>query len=175
MEILDIWDEHGHQTRQSTSRDECHKNGLWHQTVHIWVVNPQNQLLVQQRQFDRESNPGKWDISAAGHIPSGQKALDAALRELDEEVGIQTHPTGLEYLGRVKHTYSQGSAWTNREYQEIYLHKGSYELDELNYQESEVNALKWISLEDFWAWSKSESEDLVSHPREYALMESILT
>jgi isopentenyl-diphosphate Delta-isomerase len=174
MEILDVWNELGNKTNQSKSRDECHQKGLWHQTVHVWVINSKNELLIQQRQLDRESNPGKWDISAAGHIPRGQSPTEAALRELNEEVGISITPSEIEYLGRVKHIYGRGESWINKEYQEVYLHRGSYELEQLNYQESEVSSIKWIDINKFWKWSQSHSDNLVSHPQEYALVKSIL-
>ena len=181
QEILDIWSPWGEKTAEKQSRKKCHEQGLWHQTVHIWVLNSDNQLLLQQRQLDRESNPGKWDISAAGHIPSGQSALEAAQRELDEEIGLDIHLEELEYLGRVKHVYQQGSSWINREFQEIYMVKNDKKIESFQFQKEEVNALRWIDLHQFWKWVDQsicpweDHAQLVSHPREYALMKDVLS
>ena len=45
-------------------------------------------VLLQKRSENKDSFPGSYDISSAGHIPSGVDFLESALRELEEELGI---------------------------------------------------------------------------------------
>lgn len=49
MENLDVLDEQGNKTGEIKSRDEIHEKGLWHRTVHIWVVNDNKDVLMQLR------------------------------------------------------------------------------------------------------------------------------
>ena len=183
------------------SRDICHAEGLWHQTVHLWVVDSWGRLLLQRRALDRESNPGRWDISAAGHISSGQSALEAVLRESYEEIGLSISAEDLQYCGRVKHGYD-GPKFMNREFQEIYLLQlqsdatsgtvveGEDEI-KIKIQASEVMDFTWVCLDEFWGLVEQIEhgvvpteenmaiqilrEGLVSHPLEYALMKEVLS
>ncbi|MCR4617086.1 MAG: NUDIX domain-containing protein [Lachnospiraceae bacterium] len=69
---------------QSTlSEDEFH---LW---VMVWIKNPTTgKYLISQRTADKETDPLKWE-TVAGHSILGDTSLDAALREVYEEVGIE--------------------------------------------------------------------------------------
>lgn len=46
------------------------------------------EVLLQKRSDEKDSFPGCYDISSAGHIPAGQGFVDSALRELKEELGV---------------------------------------------------------------------------------------
>lgn len=68
------------------SEDEFH---LW---VMVWIRNPETgKYLVSQRAADKDTDPLKWE-TVAGHAVSGDSSLDAALREVYEEVGITLQP-----------------------------------------------------------------------------------
>jgi isopentenyl-diphosphate Delta-isomerase len=86
-ELLDVLDSRGRLTGAVKSRGEVHRTGFWHRTVHIWIINGKKQLLLQKRSINKESYPGLWDISAAGHITAGDSIRNAAIRELKEELG----------------------------------------------------------------------------------------
>jgi 8-oxo-dGTP pyrophosphatase MutT (NUDIX family) len=45
----------------------------------------------------QDTFPNRWDISAAGHIESGQDSVDTAVRELAEELGVATTRDELEF------------------------------------------------------------------------------
>ena len=64
------------------AEDEFH---LW---VMVWIKNPTTgKYLISQRTADKNTDPLKWE-TVAGHSISGETSLDAALREVYEEVGI---------------------------------------------------------------------------------------
>lgn len=59
-------------------------------------------MLLQKRSSIKDSWPDYWDISCAGHIESGHNAIDTAIRELNEELGLViTNPSDLIKLGTV--------------------------------------------------------------------------
>ena len=91
MEYLDILDEHGEPTGKIIERTTAHEKGILHRTSHVWICRKHNsniQILLQKRSRNKDSNPGCYDISSAGHIPAGSDFIDSALRELQEELGI---------------------------------------------------------------------------------------
>ena len=74
MEYLDLVDEKGNPTGEIVSRNAAHREGLLHRTAHVWIVREcdgRTQILLQKRSMKKESFPGLFDTSSAGHIPSG--------------------------------------------------------------------------------------------------------
>ena len=101
-EMLDIVDENGVPTGQSVPRTTAHAEGLRHRTSHVWIVRRKNgrvQVLLQMRCAAKDSYPGCYDISSAGHIPAGAEFVGSALRELREELGVTAAPADLHECG----------------------------------------------------------------------------
>jgi isopentenyl-diphosphate delta-isomerase type 1 len=71
-------------------RSALHQNpGLIHRVVHVLIFNKKGELLLQKRSQKKDVAPGKWDTSVGGHINPGEDVLAAAMREMEEELGIQ--------------------------------------------------------------------------------------
>ena len=90
-EMLDLVNEQGDPLGRAVPRSEAHRLGLRHRTSHVWLVRRKNgvlEVLLQKRSDEKDSFPGCYDISSAGHIPAGQGFVDSALRELKEELGV---------------------------------------------------------------------------------------
>ncbi len=90
MEIFDIVDEKGIPTGETIERTQAHEKGVRHRTAHIWIVREQDgkaQLLLQKRSAEKDSFPGRFDTSSAGHIQAGDEPEESAIRELHEELG----------------------------------------------------------------------------------------
>lgn len=76
-------------------REEVHSLGLPHRSVFVLLYNEQNKLYLQKRCMDKTSHPGCWDLSATGHVLAGEAKLEAARRELYEELRVEVktlHP-----------------------------------------------------------------------------------
>lgn len=102
VEYLDVLDENGNLTGTSLPRNTIHKEGLWHRVVHVWIINNKQEVLIQKRTETKDSWPGLWDISSAGHISAGDDSLTTALKELEEELGIHLQKEQLELIFREK-------------------------------------------------------------------------
>ena len=101
-EYIDIVDENGEPTGDVIDRETAHSKGIRHRTAHVWLLRNNNdkvQILLQKRCQTKSSYPGCYDISSAGHIPSGVDYIQSALRELNEELGIIASPEELIYCG----------------------------------------------------------------------------
>lgn len=60
-------------------RRDVHKDGDYHRSVHVWIFAEKTQeLLLQLRAECKDSWPGYWDISSAGHISAGDSSLVSA-------------------------------------------------------------------------------------------------
>ena len=80
MEYIDIVDEQGNPTGEKVERSIAHSQGIRHRTAHIWIVRKVNgryQVLMQKRAMNKESFPGMFDTSSAGHIQAGDEPLES--------------------------------------------------------------------------------------------------
>ncbi len=88
-ELLEVVDEHGRSLRPAT-RAECHSDPtLIHRSVCVLVYDPTGSLFLQERSRKKDQYPGMRDLSATGHARYGESDIEAARRELLEELGIR--------------------------------------------------------------------------------------
>jgi len=76
------------------TRQTVHQKGLFHRCAHVWAYNCRGEILLQKRSDEKDTFPGLWDLSAAGHVSYGDSYLKTAYKELAEELGI-TRPANL--------------------------------------------------------------------------------
>lgn len=120
QEYLDICDSEGNLTGQKELKSEVHKKGLWHRSVHVWIINSKKEILIQKRSATKDNHPNEWDISAAGHVSSGEDFLTSAQRETEEEIGLKIRPEDFIQIGLVKQM-SKREGYINNEINPIYI------------------------------------------------------
>ena len=174
-EQIDILNADGTPAGYSRGRTEVHAKGLWHRTVHIWAFDSKGRILFQLRSRVKENNPGLFDTSCAGHISAGDSSVNAAVRELREELGVHKSSRDLEYLFEAKHeSVLNGGSYLDNEYYDVY--KISLSDDEANSlvpQPGEVDSFTWMTREEFFAKHKLHPEKFVEHPQDFQwLMEN---
>lgn len=70
-------------------RSEVHRLKLRHRASHIFLFRTDGRMLIHLRAADKEEFPAVWTSSASGHVSSGDDYHESAVRELEEELGIQ--------------------------------------------------------------------------------------
>jgi isopentenyldiphosphate isomerase len=146
MEYFEVVDEQGNPTGAVQERALIHARGFWHQTVHIWVYRPGGDILLQKRSLRKESHPGLWDVSAAGHVAVGESALQSALRESREELGLVIPPDRLRFIAKTRRTMvSLEGAYIDNEFTSVYLFCFRGEEGDLSPDPEEVEAIGFFS------------------------------
>jgi isopentenyldiphosphate isomerase len=178
LECFDILNELGQKTGEVKSRAQVHRDGDWHRTIHLWVLNGCGELLLQHRGPKQESNPNKWDISCAGHVLEGESSMQAAERELSEEIGWKLKSFNPVFLGELKSDRKDGGFW-DREWSDIYLLKAPDPVPSISIQIEELQGvtwMRWVELREILEKDvQGESEwDFVEHDEEYAMLFSYL-
>ena len=142
-EILDIYTRDGKHLGTKT-REECHREnpGFYHKPVWIWIINNDGQFLVQKRSQQKKWFAGMWDIPSAGHTEAGETPIDGAIRETKEELGIDTNAKDYEYVGE----YISDTTW---ELGQVYILKTNKKVEDMQFQEEEVETAKWLPFDEF--------------------------
>lgn len=170
IEMIDVLDEHGAMTGVAKTKQEILQAGDWRKVVHIWVVNAAGRLLIQQRAVGRGIFDGLWDVSVGGGVASGEACIDAAVRELEEELGIQCLPNELQKLGTWKMPPKIVSdCKVMKDFSDTYYLRSEIELGKLVLQTREVAAADTIALTEFRESIQipSTAELWVPHGSEY--------
>ena len=148
-EIFDVVDADDQVTGTAT-RAEVHAQKLIHRAVHVFVFNKRGDLLLQKRSPLKDLCPSLWDSSVSGHLDAGEDYPAAAVRELQEEMGI-TVDTAPEEISRI--TPREQTGW---EHVRLYRtrHDGN-----LRYPAAEIEAATWFPLAEIIAWTTANPSD----------------
>ncbi|MBR1745151.1 MAG: NUDIX domain-containing protein [Fibrobacter sp.] len=174
-EQIDILNADGSPAGYSCGRTRVHAEGLWHRTVHIWAFNREGKILFQLRARVKENNPDLLDTSCAGHISAGDTSVNAAVRELREELGVRKSSRDLEYRFEATHeSVVNGGSYLDNEYYDVYRTTlTDEEAASLVPQLGEVDDFVWMTRDEFFAKRKLHPEKFLDHPKDYQwLMEN---
>ncbi|MCH2195111.1 NUDIX domain-containing protein [Kordia sp.] len=120
MELIDILDEHGKPTGEILPKKEVHRHGYFHATTHLWLYTKTGKVVLQLRAAIKPNFPNCWDVSVAGHISAGETALDTAVREAEEELGVIVKASNLHQIGCFRIDYQHAEDYRDREFITIF-------------------------------------------------------
>jgi len=155
-EIFDVCDENGLPTGEVAERSIVHRDGIPHRTAHVWITriyNEKQQILLQLRSRSKDSFPGMYDTSSAGHIPAGDEPAVSAARELEEELGIRALPGQLKMAGTFHAEYElpfHGSMFRDNEYVTVFVYDAPVDISDIRIQEEELEAVEWFDLDEVY-------------------------
>ena len=164
MELFDIIDENGDPTGQTIERSIAHAEGIPHRTAHIWIIrrgNEKTEILLQKRSRNKDSFPGKFDTSSAGHIQAGDEPLESALRELGEELGIKAEASDLDFAGTFRIQYEKefhGKMFRDNEVAFVFVYQKPVDIADLTIQKEELDGVSWFDLEETYEACKNHDQ-----------------
>ena len=121
---------------------EAHEKALLHRAFSVFVFNEKNELMIQQRAFEKYHSPGLWTNTCCSHQREGESNVEAGKRRLQEEMGFVT-----DLKDTVSFIYKApfDNGLTEHEFDHILV--GYYD-GEPNLNPEEVSDWKWMTLED---------------------------
>ena len=140
MELVDLLND-----RKELTGETCERNsvpeGKYRLSIHIWIVNDKNEILIQQRSASRKMFPNMW-TNTGGACIAGETSIETVFRELREELNVIPNIDDLELIASYKR---------KKDYVDVWLLRQNINIKDLKFNDNEVQAAKWVSIEE---WKK---------------------
>ncbi len=168
-ELIDILDSKGKPTGEVKLKSEAHRLGLYHASVHIWFYTLDGFILFQKRANNKDTYPDLWDVSVAGHIGTKESAIDSAIREIKEEIGLIVNKEDLEFITKYLAEKKPRAHIFDNEFHHIYLAILPVEIESLTPQKEEVADVSLFKIETFKSIleNKKDRQQFVPHDSAY--------
>ena len=121
---------------------EAHEKAVLHRAFSVFVLNDQNEILLQQRAHHKYHSPLLWTNTCCSHQRSGETNIEAGSRRLYEEMGFKTD---LKELFHFIYKAPFDNGLTEHELDHVMI--GYYHADPIVNPE-EVEDWKWMKIED---------------------------
>ena len=146
-EKFDVLNELGEFTGKIATREECHKNGLWHRAVYAFIIDNKGNILLQKRSSNKKLWPNMWDVTVGGHVDAGEFGRQALIREVKEELGVEIEDNDIKYLIGSTSINEQGDI-INKHYNECYLITKNIDISDIKIQKEEVSDVRYFSKDE---------------------------
>jgi len=147
-ELWDVYDENRILTGDTVKRSSHPRNkDEYHLVVHIWIKNKSGEWLISKR-TPNKFYPLLWECTG-GSALAGESSLDAALREVKEELGIDLPRDSGCLFKSIKRTAYQ-------DFCDVYVFDYDCSIDDLTFQENETCDAMWASSEEIHRMIKTK-------------------
>jgi len=173
-EYIEIYSKNGKPTGEKLLKSKIHKEGLFHATVHLWIFCCKDEILIQKRSKNKETNPGIWDVSVAGHIKYQENIIDAVIRESIEETGVLIDKKKLKKIG-IFFNEEIYNTIIDREFHHTYIYNTERDKVNLDFKNNEVDQLKFITYNEMKHLINNSNEYFIGSNKNYykCVMEAI--
>lgn len=137
-EIWDLLDEKGEKIGKTIRKGEPIPEGLYHAGADVWILNADNQILIQKRSPKKRLQPNVWAMTG-GSTFKGETSLQTIDREVFEELGIRLNMQNLKFIK----CFKTGEVWID-----TYFTRQNIDLKDITMQEAEVCEVKWASFDE---------------------------
>lgn len=72
------------------SKLDAHKKGILHRAFSVFVLNNNNEIMLQKRAYNKYHSGGLWTNTCCSHQREGENTIEAGKRRLLEEMGFET-------------------------------------------------------------------------------------
>lgn len=147
-EVLDIVNEEDIVIDQQL-RTRVHELGLWHRGVHVFLFTTDGKMLIQKRSADRASSPSLLDCSVSEHVKAGETYLEAAIRGMKEEMGVD----GIEIKPLIKFRMKYGI----NDNEISVLYQGIVNPTRVSFDPVEIESIQYLELDELRTLVKAET------------------
>ncbi|OUO93282.1 NUDIX domain-containing protein [Cloacibacillus sp. An23] len=145
-EIWDLYDGNGKRTGGTMTRGEAVPRGFFTLSASAWITDGRGRYIISKR-HPAKKFPNLWECTGGGAL-SGESGLEAAVREVREELGIILAPREGRLIYRTRRD-------EYRDFYEAWLFRAAVPISSLALQPEEVTEARWASLDEIKSMRKS--------------------
>lgn len=113
-------------------KQEAHLQGWMHRAFSVFIFDDDEKLILQKRAVTKYHSPGLWTNTCCGHPRPGEQVKNAAMRRLNEEMGLTCE---LSELYSFSYTTTLENNLIENEYDHVFI-GFTNQLPKLNPQEA---------------------------------------
>lgn len=135
---------------------EAHEKAMLHRAFSVFILNANDEMLLQQRANDKYHSAGLWTNTCCSHPHPGEDTLGAARRRLKEEMGMEAD---LQFVFKFMYKAPFDNLLTEHEIDHVFIGKTD-QLPVINPEE--VASYKYMKPEDI-------KLDMEQNPQSYTV------
>lgn len=135
-EYWDIYNKNFEKINKRVKRGDKLEDDEYHLVINAWIVNSKGEFLITQR-VATKPHPLMWECTGGSAI-EGDNPLDACVREIKEEVGLDIDVKTARHIGTTIRYYKNCP-----DILDVWLFKSDADISEITIQEEEVNDVMW--------------------------------
>jgi isopentenyldiphosphate isomerase len=120
----------------------------------LWLTNSQEEILLAQRSWQKNHDPGKWGPAAAGTLEQDETYDSNIIKEAEEEIGLKNVSFKKEPKTRIRGKHNHFTQW--------YFATIEYDIKDFKVQKNEVEAIKWFDKNEFFEELKSKPDKFIT-------------
>jgi len=136
-EYWDIYNKYRIFQNRTVLRGNTIKEGDYYVCCEVWIKNSKGEMLITQRNPNKKAG-GLWEFIGGG-VASGETTSQAAVREVQEEIGIDIAESETTYIYEYKH---------KNYFMDIYLITKDINIKNIALNVKEVIDAKWVAKEE---------------------------
>lgn len=135
---------------------EAHEKALLHRAFSVFILNKNNEIMLQQRAAQKYHSPLLWTNTTCSHQREGESNIEAGTRRLEEEMGFTTE---LKELFSFIYKAPFDNGLTEHELDHVMI---GYYNDVPNINTKEAESWKWMSID-------AVKQDMQTNPEIYTV------
>jgi len=135
---------------------EAHEKAVLHRAFSVFVLNSNNEIMLQQRAAQKYHSPLLWTNTTCSHQREGESNIQAGTRRLREEMGFETE---LKELFSFIYKAPFDNGLTEHELDHVMI---GYYNNEPDINREEAESWKWMGID-------AVKEDMQQHPETYTV------
>jgi isopentenyl-diphosphate delta-isomerase len=140
---------------------EAHEKAVLHRAFSVFILNDNNELMLQQRAQHKYHSPLLWTNTCCSHQRENETNIQAGTRRLREEMGFETE---LKEMFHFIYKAPFDNGLTEHELDHVMI--GYYNnMPDIN--KEEVESWKWMKIEDV-------KNDMITNPDQYTIWFKII-
>lgn len=145
--------------------EEILRNKQLHKEICVFILNDQKEVLLQKKSPNKKAYPNRWAL-LTGRVELNETFKNAAIREINEEVGLKINKENLNLFS--KRTFTNDNIHYEITY--FYYIKSNLKESDFIIQKEELSQVKWINIDVVIDMIEKQQDNIVINKNKSELL-----